>query len=508
MGQAAVGGAVVVAESVRAELVAGVSEEVAAHEARAERLVEELTGLFSTLSAGEARFVALVGEFDELGGWADGRTRTCAHWLNWKLGIAMPAARERVRVARALRELPRLAGAFAEGRLSYSKVRAITRVATPATEETLLGFGLYATAAQLERICRTWRQVRAASEPDAEVRQRATQRFDVFLTDDGMMDVAASLPTDVGVVVARALAKASTQLFADRGAAGEGEDRRIEALRVICESFLAGESSGSSSADIWQVVVSTSAESLARAAGQDGVAVQAQPTDGAQPGDGMQSDGGTRPGDGDRVDVVGPFDTGVGSGVDHGLGQVEDGPVLAGSVLSRLACDAVLVGMVTAGHGDGQPVGVGRRRRTIPGWLRRLVHQRDPGCRFPGCPNSRWTDVHHIIHWAAGGRTDLDNLVRLCRFHHTSVHRLGIGIGRSVADRSWAFTTADGHLIEPPRLPGSIGTAADGRGLGMWEGDPARMDHIIDALVLASAAHDRADTGPDVSAETPGLLNR
>ena len=131
------------------EGVAPVSEEVAAHEARVERLVDELTGLFSTLSAGEARFVALVGEFDELGGWADGQTRTCAHWLNWKLGIAMPAARERVRVARALRELPLLAGAFGEGRLSYSKVRAVTRVATQATEETLLGFALYATAAQL-----------------------------------------------------------------------------------------------------------------------------------------------------------------------------------------------------------------------------------------------------------------------------------------------------------------------------------------------------------------------
>ncbi|AXV06136.1 hypothetical protein DVS28_a1437 [Euzebya pacifica] len=488
MGQAAV-----VAEPAR-EGIARVSEEVAAHEARVERLVDELTGLFSTLSAGEARFVALVGEFDELGGWADGQTRTCAHWLNWKLGIAMPAARERVRVARALRELPRLAGAFGEGRLSYSKVRAVTRVATQATEETLLGFALYATAAQLERICRTWRQVRAASEPDAELRQRATQRFDVVLTDDGMMDVAASLPTDVGVVVAQALTKASTQLFADRGPEGEGEDRRIEALRVICESFLAGGSSGTSSADIWQVVVSTSADALARAAEQDGRCEGGGPTD----VDG--SDDGDRTTDDEALHVA-----------DHGLGQVEDGPVLARSVLSRLACDAVLVGMVTArdsGDGTGQPIGIGRRRRTIPGWLRKLVHQRDPGCRFPGCPNTRWTDAHHIIHWAAGGRTDLDNLVRLCRFHHTSVHQLGIGIGRSVADRSWAFTTADGHPIEPPRLRAADGALEPGRGLGSWEGDPARMGPIVDALVLASAAHDRSGAVPDVSAETSEPLGR
>ncbi|AXV06150.1 hypothetical protein DVS28_a1451 [Euzebya pacifica] len=327
---------------------------MAAHEARVERLVDELTGLFSTLSAGEARFVALVGEFDELGGWADGQTRTCAHWLNWKLGIAMPAARERVRVARALRELPRLAGAFGEGRLSYSKVRAVTRVATQATEETLLGFALYATAAQLERICRTWRQVRAAGEPDAELRQRATQRFDVVLTDDGMMDVAASLPTDVGVVVAQALAKASTQLFADRGPEGEGEERRIEALRVICESFLAGGSSGTSSADIWQVVVSTSADALARAAEQDGRC------EGRGPSEADGPDDGDRTTDDEALHVA-----------DHGLGQVEDGPVLARSVLSRVACDAVLVGMVLGrrgGGGNDEPVGIGRRRRTIPGW--------------------------------------------------------------------------------------------------------------------------------------------
>ncbi|MEO2106985.1 MAG: DUF222 domain-containing protein [Actinomycetota bacterium] len=492
MGQAAV-----VAEPAR-EGIARVSEEVAAHEARVERLVDELTGLFSTLSAGEARFVALVGEFDELGGWADGQTRTCAHWLNWRLGIAMPAARERVRVARALRELPLLAGAFAEGRLSYSKVRAITRVATPTTEETLLGFALYATAAQLERICRTWRQVRAASEPDAELRQRATQRFDVVLTDDGMMDVVASLPTDVGVVVAQALAKASTQLFADRGPEGEGEDRRIEALRVICESFLAGGASGTSSADIWQVVVSTSADALARAAEQDGRC------EGGGPPEVDGPDGEDRTTDDEAVHEAVHV-------ADHGLGQVENGPVLARSVLSRLACDAVLVGMVTArdsGDGTGQPIGIGRRRRTIPGWLRRLVHQRDPGCRFPGCPNTRWTDVHHIIHWAAGGRTDLDNLVRLCRFHHTSVHQLGIGIGRSVADRSWAFTTADGHPIELPRPRVADGALEPGRGLGSWEGDPARMVHIIDALVLASAAHDRSGAVPDVSAESSGPLDR
>ena len=232
-------------------------------------------------------------------------------------------------------------------------------------------------------------------------------------------------------------------------------------------------------------------EALARAAaGADGSAVADGPTvEGAPPIE-----------EGPVVDVE-PVGDGV--VVDHGLGQVEDGPVLAGSVLARLACDVVLVGMVLGQGGrGGEPVGIGRRRRTIPGWLRRLVHQRDAGCQFPGCCNTKWTDVHHIIHWAAGGRTDLANLIRLCRFHHTSVHRLGIGIGQSLTDRSWVFATADGHVIEPPTLVGSAETLDSGLGLGMWEGDPARMSHIIDALVLAMADHDPAD-GSGVSAETP-----
>ena len=93
------------------------------------------------------------------------------------------------------------------------------------------------------------------------------------------------------------------------------------------------------------------------------------------------------------------------------------------------------------------------------------------------------------------------------RVHHTSVHRFGIGIGQSVTDRSWVFATADGQVIEPPRLGGSAGTLEPGLGLGLWEGDPARMSHIIDALVLAMADHGPADA-PDVSAETSdGLVD-
>lgn len=115
--------------------------------------------------------------------------------------------------------------------------------------------------------------------------------------------------------------------------------------------------------------------------------------------------------------------------------------ILAGPVLRRIACDSSLCHHL---HGDGgEPVGVGRRHRTIPGWLRRSLYARDPGCQFPGCPNRLWTDAHHIIHWADGGRTDLDNLIRLCRGHHRHLHDTGIAISMAITDRTWAFTTTD-----------------------------------------------------------------
>ncbi|MBT8207008.1 MAG: HNH endonuclease, partial [Acidimicrobiia bacterium] len=106
-----------------------------------------------------------------------------------------------------------------------------------------------------------------------------------------------------------------------------------------------------------------------------------------------------------------------------GPAEIESGPTIAHSVLRRLACDSRLE-LVMDGP-DGQPVGIGRRSRVVPGWLKRQLNHRDRGCRFPGCGRIRWTQAHHIIHWADGGRTDLDNLIMLCGFHHRFLHDRG-----------------------------------------------------------------------------------
>jgi hypothetical protein len=130
---------------------------------------------------------------------------SCAHWLNWRTGLAMGAAREKVRVARALGDLPRLSGAMRRGATSYSKVRAITRVATPETEERLLEFARCATAAQVERLVLAWRRVDWAAAADDERRRHANRHLEMWVDEDGMLVVRGRLSPEVGAVVQRAL---------------------------------------------------------------------------------------------------------------------------------------------------------------------------------------------------------------------------------------------------------------------------------------------------------------
>src|SRR2546428_10058253 len=138
-----------------------------------ERLGNEIAELFAHLEAANARLLDLIREFDARNGWAVQGARSCAHWLAWRLGIELHAARERVRTASALGSLPKLRHALAHGELSYAKVRALTRVATPETEDRLLAFGRVGTAAHVERLVRGRRYVdRAAQRPGLAARPR------------------------------------------------------------------------------------------------------------------------------------------------------------------------------------------------------------------------------------------------------------------------------------------------------------------------------------------------
>ena len=139
-------------------------------------LEARITELAGHLNAANHRWLRLIAEFDRRQGWHDGYTQSCAHWLSWKCGLDLGAAREKVRVARALESLPQIDVAMARGELSYSKVRALTRVATPATEDVLLNVALYGTTHHVETLVRQFRRVQEVEELSREARQHASRR--------------------------------------------------------------------------------------------------------------------------------------------------------------------------------------------------------------------------------------------------------------------------------------------------------------------------------------------
>src|SRR5438876_7206540 len=215
-----------------------------------ERLGDEIAELSAHLDAATARLLDLIREFDARGGWGNG-FRSCAEWLSWRVGLDPGAARERVRVARALETLPLLAGALARGELSYAKVRALTRVATPETEERLLAVGRAGTAYHVERIVRGWRRVDALAEARETTQREKSRALHVYQDEDGMVVIRGRLTPEAGAVLKQALAAAREALYEKaRGtdAASSAEDvstetssmaqQQADALALLAETAL------------------------------------------------------------------------------------------------------------------------------------------------------------------------------------------------------------------------------------------------------------------------------
>src|SRR5688572_4060457 len=204
-------------------------------------LVEQITTLAGHLNAANARFLALIAELDRRGGWSECGVKSCAHWLNWKCGIALGAAREKVRTARALEGLPQIAAAMADGRLSYAKVRAMARVADASTESTLLNIVLCGTASHVEEVVRSYRRALDAEELTREALQQRDQCLWYFTEPDGSMTIRARLPAETGALFMRALQAAEDRLPFPPHVSAETSDedrlrrraRRVEALAAI-----------------------------------------------------------------------------------------------------------------------------------------------------------------------------------------------------------------------------------------------------------------------------------
>ena len=382
-----------------------------------DRLGDEIAELSAHLEAATARLLDLIREFDAREGWNTG-FRSCAAWLGWRVGLDLGAARERVRVARALGTLPLLAQALARGELSYAKVRALTRVATPETEERLLAVGRAGTADHVERIVRGWRRVDRQAEARETARRHTSRALHVYQDEDGMVTLRGRLAPEVGALLLQALAAAREALYqrtrekdADAGPVDVPAEtptmaqQQADALALLAETALHHGIDPGAPGERYQVVVHVDAEVLA---------------DPDQPGQSV----------------------------------LEDGARASTETSQRLACDASRVVMRHAR--DGRVVEVAARTRTIPPALRRALHHRDRGCRFPGC-GVRFGQGHHIRHWAQGGPTTLSSLALLCHRHHRAVHEEGYEVDRH-SDGELCFRRPDGRLLPevppPPEVPG------------------------------------------------------
>jgi hypothetical protein len=207
-----------------------------------EELGQEIASLSAHLDAAMHRLLECIRRFDEACGWYQQGAVSCAHWLAWRVGLDAATAREKVRVARALGELPAINEALRVGKLSYAKVRALTRVATPENEPRLLEMALYATGAQLERICRGYRNAQAADEApspeDRSVRER--------VLPGGMVKLEIVLSPDEADLVLRALDRArEVHAESEEAVAGASAETRKR------EDELSAEATWPSRADGW-----------------------------------------------------------------------------------------------------------------------------------------------------------------------------------------------------------------------------------------------------------------
>ncbi len=360
------------------------------------------------LAAATATWLRLVAEFDRRGGWHGIGILSCAHWLAWQCGLGPGAAREHVRVARALSGLPVVEAAFAAGRLSYSKVRALTRVASADCETALVEFALRATASQTERFCRQWRRADAAAAEDHARRAEDGQVFQHRYDDDGFLTITVRLPAAEGAALMTAV-----EARAERDARRE----RAQAKRALARHDEIRSSGGVVDLDLQERCTEDAAVGRVRerTAARRVTALAAL----VQTGAGRDH---RRPGDPPRREVVVHVDAAVlADDAAAGRAHVEGGPALTGAQTRRMLCEATVVAMLER---DREPLAVGRRKRRATRAQWRALLRRDAGCARPGCPETRVERLHahHMRHWLFGGRTDIDNLVLLCDVDHGLVH--------------------------------------------------------------------------------------
>ncbi len=357
-----------------------------------EALDSRILNLCTRINVATYELLVMIREFDERGGCLKWGLDCTAKWLAWRCDLSMAAAREKVRAARALKHLPLVSTAFGSGELSYSKVRSLTRVANKGNEANLVAFALRNTSSCVAEHCR---ELRMGTPASTDVAERAFAHRSLRLrrdADRGMLSVTVELPLEAGDLIEKALDKARDDecLEIPDLVDTSWSKRQADAFVTMLMEYLQGHETGETkkTSDNYLVNIHVDQSALAGEVGRSSL----------------------------------PIET-----------------------VKRLCCDGQAVVMTETK--DGEPLSIGRKSRVVPKGIERAVRARDKNtCRFPGCCNKRFVDIHHIEHWANGGETALGQLMLLCPKHHTLVHEGGFRIEKDFQD-NWTFFRPDGIAI-------------------------------------------------------------
>ena len=329
--------------------------------------VEEALDHFGGLtSAGLAKVCELIGEVDVRQSWMADGARNLTDWVATRLRVRHETAVQLVAVSKRLADLPVLSERFGAGDLSLDQVDAISRIATPETENEVIDTAIGLSNAVLDRAARRHRGMTEENARSVWERRQLIRQWNL---DESELRFRGRLPGDAGRLFDQAI------------------DSRIDGIPVNPETGM------------FDPYPTRAADALTELAATNATTT---PTP-------------------NRLNIFADLDALTTQ--DQGSAELDNGALIPNSTAQRLGCDSVVRGIIRDG---AQVVGIGRASRQIPGWLRDLVYHRDGyHCQHPTCHHSRWLQIHHIRPWSEGGTTDLDNLILLCGFHHRWVHEHG-----------------------------------------------------------------------------------
>jgi hypothetical protein len=420
----------------------------------------EIASLASNMAAATYRWLILIAELDDRESWYEWGALSCEEWLSYRCGISPATAKDQLRVAHRLKEMPLVGAHLARGKLSYSQVRALARVVTPENEEDMVEVALHSTAAQLERIVRVYRKATPWNDLEAVNERHSFRRVDYFYDDEGNFVIRGKMSPEEGALVALALDRAADSVWKETGETGE--QKRADALVEMAETYLSAETHERTGGDATQIVLHVDADTLVD-------------------------------GSGDRC-------------------ELESGVGIHPETTRRLGCDA---SVVTVLERDGEILSVGRKTRKLSSAIKRALKSRDGCCRFPGCRNGAYVDGHHIQHWTKDGETKLSNLILYCRGHHRLFHEGGFTMTMNkdgTGLRIWDARGREVPQVVPPepaacrleKMPSLVRAGIDADACrSQWDG--GRVDAVYIADVLSG--HELARRRERISGEEAALTN-